>query len=143
MTSPQVVIDSALLAAQNPLVPSFLELGFRGAVFLTIASLIAAILLKTRGIGEIDDAGARPGSLPGARWRWRRAAWFTLCAILTWSLLSQALGTLFLGRSWPGGMQGTLVGTAALLIIIASAAVLKRRGQAPEKESRRGISTGP
>lgn len=143
MPVPQVVTDSALLAAQTPLVPSFLELGFRGVVFLLIASLIAAILLKTRGMGALDETGARPGSLPGARWRWRRAAWFTLCAILAWSLLAQALGTLFLGRSWPEGMQGASVGTVAFLIVIASAAVLRRRGHAPEKASRHGLSTGP
>ncbi|GAA1157985.1 hypothetical protein GCM10009673_08820 [Nesterenkonia sandarakina] len=63
--------------------------------------------------------------------RWARAIGLTLGFVLLWSLLSQTLGTLLTGRSWPKGPVAQVISLVALvlaaLICVISTRILRAR----------------
>lgn len=59
----------------------------------------------------------------------RRATGYALRIILPWSLLFQLLGTVFLGRSWPSGTDGQIVGAGALTIVMLASVLSTVDGQ--------------
>lgn len=69
--------------------------------------------------------------ISGKPWWWRRAAGYVLGVIIPWSFLSQLLGTIFTGRSWPDGPKGSLISAIAFFVVILASALLTRSGQSP------------
>lgn len=62
---------------------------------------------------------------------WRRAAGYLLGCIIPWSLLSQLLGTVLTGRSWPEGSVGSTIVAASFLAISLLSAAVSTNGRSP------------
>lgn len=62
---------------------------------------------------------------------WRRAVGFLLGFVLPWSLLTQLLGSLIVGRSWPEDSIGWVLSTLAFVTVSAVSAALSKFGQSP------------
>ena len=58
--------------------------------------------------------------------RWTRAIGLTLGFVLLWSVLSQALGTLLTGRSWPEGPVAQTISVAALAVAVLICVLFNR-----------------
>lgn len=70
-------------------------------------------------------------SVVGSKAWWRRVTGFLLGFVLPWSLLTQLLGSLIVGRSWPEDSIGWVLSALAFVTVSAVSAALSKHGKAP------------
>jgi uncharacterized RDD family membrane protein YckC len=84
------------------------------------------MVVKSRTSERAMKARADEGD--SAYW-WRRAAAYTLRIILPWSFLAQVFGTVLVGRSWPMGPAGQLLGVMAFIVVVLASSLSAVNGQ--------------